>query len=954
MGAVFKMRHSGGNVRSYLAFLSALMLVPAWGIPASAVQWYTETVDSGYDMGLESDMALDSSGNPHIAYHDEVDGDLKYATRTDQGWSTYTVTSSGDTGSYPSIAIDSSGHPHIVFLYVTMSGISYAAFNGSSWTVRGLDWLNDVGPDSDIAVDSSNNPHFAYYYRTDGDLRYLTLNGMSWSSSTVDSAGDTGYFTSLALDSQQRPHVSYYNFDNGKLKYASWTGSSWVTEVVDSNGNTGWGTSLVIDSSDVPHISYGEYILNNVRYASKIGGNWQIETVARVYTYNHATGSELLLDSKGDPHLVMRSTTSQEMAYVSREGSSWKFVGLGNVRGIAVLDKYDVPYFEDYYMQTMRYLLPMPSAPRGVNAIERSPTSLKWGWSDVSDGLAAYRVLESSDAVPATGGLVAGTTYWAETGLSTNTAYGRKVEAFASFLSSASAPISVYTLAAPPAASSVAQVSSYSVTLSWEPNSNPGNTVYEVSRSTDNFSASFSTPVPYGLSYAGTSYSAEGLSPETTYYFRVRAYNGDGIPTAFDAVVSTATHPAVPSAAVIAPLSVGVSSAAINWSWDITPFASIVGLRVLASSGGALSGDLSPDATFYIQTGLSPNASSQVDIEAFNITGVSLSAPVVRYTLANPPVSAAVAEVAVTSASLCWGNNSNPAYTSYDLNVWEAGSSTTSVRVSSCCTAVAGLYAGTTYYFSVAAVNGDGVRSSATAVLSTVTPQVPYVGDISPGAPAVVSYQSPHGEVALYLARETFGEAVRLTAAAPGTFPPAVSRMGNLSGSGVGVEITLDQPVQPSKEVRLTISYRDSDVAGLDESRLALARYEPAGGIWVPLVSYPDPENNRVSAMVDHFSTYQIMQVTPSASVGAVKVAPNPLRPALGHTAMVFSNLPAFAVLRIYSLAGSLIREIHAGAGGIASWDGRNKSGVYVASGVYFVFAEKGGDKRTFKVAVQR
>lgn len=937
----------------YLAV--ALILLSAGRMTAFAVSWSVETIDSGLIVSAP-DMVLDSSGNPHISYFDGTNEDLKYATRLGQVWSTSTVTSSGRTGSRPSIALDPAGHPHIVFEYITMTGISYAAFSGSSWTVMGLDWLNLVGDDSSIAVDSSGRPHFAYYYETDGDLRYLTLDGVSWSSSTVDSAGNVGYFVSMALDSSQNPHVAYNDFTNGKLKYAKWDGASWSIEVVDSNGNTGWEISLVLDADDKPHISYGEYTLSYVRYAKKIGGTWEIETVAKTDLYNHGTYSSLALDSKGTPHIVLRSSVTEGMQYSRKTGEGWEFYTFPTSvdTRIVTLDEYDVPHFTASNNQNLYYILPTPVAPAEISLLERSPTSLKWGWTDASDGFSGYRVHDSSDDSLLSGGLIAGTTYWEETGLSANTAYGRKVAAFASDLVATSSALSVYTMAAPPADSYVSQASSYSVTLVWSANSNPGNTIYEISRSTDDFSTSFSTPVPYGSSFAGTNYSDSGLSPETTYFYRIRAYNGDTVPTAFDSVVSTVTRPAMPAAAVISAGSIGVSSTAINWSWNIQTPPSVTGLRVISSTGGALSGDLPVSATFYVQAGLSPDASSQVMIEVFNITGVSTSAAVARYALANPPVGAAVAEVGITSVSVCWGNNSNPAYTAYDLGVWGADSSTVTMRVSTCCIDVTGLYSGTTYFFSVAEVNGDGVGGQGTPAISTVTRQVPYLGSIPPEAPVTVSYQSVHGEVSVGISPWTFGETIQLAASAPGAYPPDTSLMGELRGSGAGVEITLDKPLQPSNKVQLTVSYRDADVAGMDENKLLLARYDTIGGVWVPLISYPDPDNNKVMALVDHFSTFQIMQATPSSSVKEVKVSPNPLRPAKGHTAMTFSNLPASAVLRIYTLTGDLIREMSADASGITSWDGRNRSGVYVASGVYFVFAEKSGVKTTFKVAVQR
>jgi outer membrane protein assembly factor BamB len=81
--------------------------------------------------------------------------------------------------------------------------------------------------------------------------------------------------------------------------------------------------------------------------------------------------------------------------------------------------------------------------------------------------------------------------------------------------------------------------------------------------------------------------------------------------------------------------------------------------------------------------------------------------------------------------------------------------------------------------------------------------------------------------------------------------------------------------------------------------------------------------------------------------------APNPVR---GGSRIEFAA-PAGtrATLRIYDPAGRLVRELHSGvlAGGPTSvtWDGRSDSGDPVASGVYFVRLEAGGEVLTRKVA---
>lgn len=226
------------------------------------------------------------------------------------------------------------------------------------------------------------------------------------------------------------------------------------------------------------------------------------------------------------------------------------------------------------------------------------------------------------------------------------------------------------------------------------------------------------------------------------------------------------------------------------------------------------------------------------------------------------------------------------------------------------------------------------------------------VGGSTPVGPAggsvVVAFRS--GLISVKIPPGAFDETVNVTLSVPATYPAAGSHVASLSGSGVGVQITLDKPVTLHQEAIITFPLP----AGVDKGRLSLARYNEAAGSWDLLGATQDASGNSISGRTSHFSLFEVMQVNPAATVGDAKVFPNPLRPALGHTAMTISNLPAFARLRIYSLLGELVKDLDADALGAARWDGTNQAGRRAASGVYFIFAQGNGSRKTFRVAVQR
>ena len=219
----------------------------------------------------------------------------------------------------------------------------------------------------------------------------------------------------------------------------------------------------------------------------------------------------------------------------------------------------------------------------------------------------------------------------------------------------------------------------------------------------------------------------------------------------------------------------------------------------------------------------------------------------------------------------------------------------------------------------------------------------------------IVNFAAPDGPVSVNIPAGAFSVPLNLTIVQPSTYPTiTASAGGSATGTGVGIQVTLDQPVQPDQNVTLSISYAGSNLSAFNPAKLVICRYDPTENVWVPLPSTPDPVNRRVVATTEHFSLFQIMSISPAANLSNPKVFPNPFRPALGHTRITFSNLPANAMLRIYDILGEKVRDLTTNASGIASWDSKNSNGNNVASGVYFVLAGSGSSRTTFKVAIQR
>lgn len=409
---------------------------------------------------------------------------------------------------------------------------------------------------------------------------------------------------------------------------------------------------------------------------------------------------------------------------------------------------------------------------------------------------------------------------------------------------------------------------------------------------------------------------------------------------------------ALPGQPTLAASALGVSS--IAWSWGSVLFAD--GFRVVSSTGGDLSGALAAGALTWTETGLSTNTAATRRVAAFNVLDASSSTALTRYTLAMAPAGTSLTGVFGSSLTVSWNDNTNPAGTNYRVDLWRAGSSTAATTVAASSAALTQLIGQTTYFLRVSAVNGDGVASDPDVTLSAFTQTVLVaVATVTAGSSGFLAINMTAGAATVSIPAGAFTADTVVTLQTAGAVPgTTASAAATLQATGVAIEMTESPSARPAKPVLLSIPYEDADVAGMDPTRLILARFDTTRNLWVPLASSPDPAGKRVAATTNHLSIFQIMQSVPASGLSDAKAFPNPLRPALGHTSMTFSLLPAATRLRIYTYSGERVRELTTDSSGIASWDGTNDSGGQAASGVYFVYTQGAGASRTFKVAIQR
>ncbi|MBN1244024.1 hypothetical protein JXA31_00350, partial [Candidatus Bathyarchaeota archaeon] len=290
--------------------------------------WKTQKVSNGTAYSL----IFDANDNPHILYsyyapvYPSPRG-LMYASWTGSSWNSQTVDPS-DTG-FGMVALDSHGNPHVA--YTDGTTIKYAVSNGEDWSIQTVAQYEKgaLAFRLSFVLDKNDTPYIMYSpssyvdYSQDVGIQGVGIIGMnvtlatyqnsSWKFQPLSLPTPTGDYGNLVVDSKSSLHsiftqhyVSSENTIRSTLLYASWNGTAWDTQPVVSNISLN-SMSLALDSRDYPHIftSSGEY-------AVWTGSEWSFKT--RTYANNQVY---LALDSNDNPHVsYLQGTTSQVIANI--------------------------------------------------------------------------------------------------------------------------------------------------------------------------------------------------------------------------------------------------------------------------------------------------------------------------------------------------------------------------------------------------------------------------------------------------------------------------------------------------------------------------------------------------------------------------------------------------------------------------------------------------------------
>lgn len=229
-------------------------------------------------------------------------------------------------------------------------------------------------------------------------------------------------------------------------------------------------------------------------------------------------------------------------------------------------------------------VLPSTKTLPGVPGIPGTPSvsfvslsTISWAWGAATNAT-SYKVFDAASTTTLLG--TSASPAFTRAGLLFNTTYSIVV---AGVNAGGAGPLSLpsiatFTLANLPTGTTAQQINVTSATIAWSLNGNPPRTMAEVQRSSNNlaFASVFLA--------SSTVFTDKSLAACTTYYFRVRNKNGNGVFTAFDSTLRFTTKVSTPLPAGDFTAS-ALPGSRIALTWDPSPSDRITHYRIYFDSG---------------------------------------------------------------------------------------------------------------------------------------------------------------------------------------------------------------------------------------------------------------------------------------------------------------------------------------------------------------------------------
>ena len=306
-----------------------------------------------------------------------------------------------------------------------------------------------------------------------------------------------------------------------------------------------------------------------------------------------------------------------------------------------------------------------PAAPDSLTATTSGQNQINLAWTDKSSNEDSFKIERkiSTGAYAQVANVGANITVYSDLGLNPATKYFYRVRAANNGGASAyTNEANATTLQGPPAAPgnlTAATISNNQINIAWQDNSN-NEAGFKIERKTGN-AGTFAQIATVGANV--TTFAGAGLSSNTKYFFRVRAYNNGGHSAYANAVDATTlpNPPARPSNLTAAPLI----NLQIKITWkDNAANESIFLIERKTGAAGTYTqiATAGANATNYTDAGLNATTNYFYRVRASNLGGSSSYSNEANVTtLANPPFAPGdllTTAISQTQINLTWNDNS--------------------------------------------------------------------------------------------------------------------------------------------------------------------------------------------------------------------------------------------------------------------------------------------------------
>ncbi|MBD3272426.1 MAG: hypothetical protein GF384_07825, partial [Elusimicrobia bacterium] len=436
-------------------------------------------------------------------------------------------------------------------------------------------------------------------------------------------------------------------------------------------------------------------------------------------------------DIDNDGKLDLLVTNISEMSWETKHVPSWQDKSRNSIYAYDL----NIPYNQNTRawpmpqhdpQRTGRYIDPrILPAPANFTGTAAAADKINYTWDDL-DNENGYRIYKTPNT-NVSGDLPANQTGWTYESLEPNTVYECYVKGFNDFGESPPSSVAqVATLALLPSDLSVDTVTNNSVSLSWD---GRGGSSYEiVCALNSNFD-----PLVETIQTANEQATFDNLSSKTEYWFKLRAFNHDQIPTDWTQAVSAQTLESAPAA----PQNFtgqASSISQIEWQWDDVNNED--GYRVYKIPDINISGDIAANQTSWTYDNLDPNTRYTCFVRSFNQAGESPDSDhTAVYTQAQTPTNLVAGTVTNNSVELSWNGYNSTKFEIYCSEYPDFNSVFKTDTVYQSQTVFEGLKGETLFYFKVRAYNGDDIptASFSNVVHATTLPDaIPMIQVVSP------------------------------------------------------------------------------------------------------------------------------------------------------------------------------------------------------------------------------